>query len=55
MNSFELIEDLVSLPAGAYTKAKRLWVMHRGKPVFAFSQGNTVIISIPSTLRLVWR
>ena len=40
MNSFELIEDLVSLPAGAYTKAKRLWVMHRGKPAFAFSQGE---------------
>ena len=40
MSGFELVEDPVSLPEGAYTKARRLWVMHEGRPVLAFSQGE---------------
>ena len=40
MKKYGLSEDLVTLPAGAYTKAKRVWVRHEGKPIFAFSQGE---------------
>ena len=40
MSDYQLAEDIIHLPAGAYPKAKRLWVRHGGKPVFAFSQGE---------------
>jgi hypothetical protein len=40
MKNYSLVEDSVFLPAGAYTKAKRLWVIHEGSRIFAFSQGE---------------